>query len=382
MLLILAPRFVNGVILSVTMLLVLIKAAVISRFLSGCCPENPVSGQLYYKGQGLNPKENTIMKNIFLIIFLFCARLVWSDIHEYQLLWEDVANAMTFGYKSHFDITDLTGKPNPSKHITALIETNESWFAIIGPTGFFKIVLDDTTIGYTRNGQFNTRLDLKTETYKLVTQGYTLADPVFLYTQVIKRDKKGQEEILGIIEGNDKNDEEWKKFARSAGEYAILFGELHGPKIAEQLKVYDVPYEKLRYYKDGIYILDPSYTGEIMESPNSLVVSNALEMSNVLVLEVLTRMYYLTVTDKSIKDRLFKAELLRIGIEQYAQTNETVEQSIMTLNNNVQEFIDKKVNQNSPSQRSPIVYEQLWYQSSQSRYRYIQRILPFIRYDY
>ncbi|MDR2537338.1 MAG: hypothetical protein LBC46_03425, partial [Treponema sp.] len=303
------------------------------------------------------------MKSTFFIMFLFYARLVWSDIPEYQLLWEDVANAMTFGYKSHFDITGLTGKSSPSKHITALIETNESWFAIIWPAGFFKIVLDDTTIGYTRNGQFNTRFDLETETYELVTsQGYTLADPVLLYTRVIKRDKQGQEEILGIIEGNGRNNEEWTKFARSAGEYESLRGELHGPKVAEQLKVYDVPYEKLRYYKDGIYTLDPSFTDEIMESPNSLVVSNALEMSNVLLLEVLTRMYYLTVTDESIKNRLFKAELLKIGIEQYAQTNEMVEQSIMTLGNNFQEFMDKKVNQDSPSQRSPILLEQAWYQ--------------------
>lgn len=322
-----------------------------------------------------------------MLIFL-CTRLVWADVSEYQLLWEDLANGMTYGYKSHFDMIELIGKPNPSQSPQALIiKTDISHhFAIMGP-GFFKIIVDDTTVGYTRNGEFNARLDLEAETWELVTQrGYALADPIFLYTTVIERDNQGREKALGIVKGNSRK--QWEDvIARMAGNDSIVLSELHGPKIAKQLKVYAVPYEKLRYFREGIYVLEPGYTAEIVESPDSRVINSTLELSNVSVLEVLTRMYYLTVTDATIKDRLFKAELLKIGIEKYAQANDMVEQAIIILHNNFQEFMDKKVNQkSSPPLLPSSVYERNMKEALQgyqnSRYFYIQGILPFIRYDY
>ncbi|MDR2150057.1 MAG: hypothetical protein LBO67_04435 [Spirochaetaceae bacterium] len=287
---------------------------------------------------------------------------------------------MTYGYKSHFDIIEMEEKTSPSKYSqSTLIETDKSsHFAIMGP-GFFKIVLDDDkTVGYTRNGEFTVILDEETETWKLVTQqGYALADPTILYMRLVKRNKQEQEEIIiDIIEGNGRA--EMHEYAHTLGEDEILSLGLHGPKTATQLKIYDVPYEKLRHYRKGIYVLDSTHTDKIMEHPHSTAISNVLETSNVLILDVLTRMYYLTVTDKTIKNNLFKAELLKIGIEKYAQSNDTLALTLITLAKTVQR-LKSPAQSEAQAEQSLTALVQVYHQS---QYLFIQNLLPFLHSDY
>ncbi|MDR2807513.1 MAG: hypothetical protein LBB43_00725 [Spirochaetaceae bacterium] len=96
---------------------------------------------------------------------------LWPDEGEYQLLWEDLANAMTYGCRSHYDMIALKGKPNPPRYPqSVLIETgNGSHCAIMGGKGFFKVISDDgNTVGYTRNGDFMADTDREMKIGKLV----------------------------------------------------------------------------------------------------------------------------------------------------------------------------------------------------------------------
>ncbi|MDR2807512.1 MAG: hypothetical protein LBB43_00720 [Spirochaetaceae bacterium] len=79
-------------------------------------------------------------------------------------------------------------------------------------------------------------------------------------------------------------------------------------------------------------------------------------------------MYYLAATDQSIKNHLFKAELLKIGLERYAQSNQTVDLAILALGNQSSQRVQS--------------YSMLLYEYKYSCYQYILAILPFIKYEY
>jgi hypothetical protein len=111
-------------------------------------------------------------------------------------------------------------------------------------------------------------------------------------------------------------------------------------------------------------VLEPAYTGEIREQPESQALSKVLETSNVAPLMVITSMYYLAVSDTSIKNNRFKAELLKSGIEHYAQRNDALALALIIGAETVKRL------------KSPVQ----WYY--QSRYLFIQSLPPFLQYDY
>jgi flagellar basal body rod protein FlgG len=205
------------------------------------------------------------------------------------------------------------------KHVQgSLIDTHEtSNFAIQGP-GFFKILIDDKTIGYTRNGNFMLLPDETGNLRLTLWDGqafWLLADEPIIYHIMIK-DKDNN--IIGTSATRNINSLNQQRDSYKT-ETVI---ELNGDKTAEQLKIYNVPYEILRHYRNGIYLTDEN-TSNAEENRESIVISKALEHSNVPILETIIRMYYLIQTDKNIKNRIFKAGLLKIGIERYMQQAET-----------------------------------------------------------
>ena len=81
--------------------------------------------------------------------------------------------------------------------------------------------------------------------------------------------------------------------------------DLDWAKTIDQLKIYDVPYEKLQHFSDGIYILESDYTDEITIHQLSKIYSKCLETSNVWPIEVISRMYLITLNNVNIhKEKL------------------------------------------------------------------------------
>jgi flagellar basal body rod protein FlgG len=300
------------------------------------------------------------------------------------LLFEDLANVTSYGYQSRFDRDTSMGTPVLSNTIQgSLIKTNENEdYAIVG-RGFFKIILPDNTIGYTRNGHFRfSPDDTGNLTLQLYQQGqnYSLADPITFYMAIIKTHNSAiKSNILEVVQTNNINalSPRFKNYVRDNDE--ILITELYAPKIAEQLKVYDVPYDKLQHYHDGIYVLDPHYTDEIVINFESRVMINALEMSTVPVLEVLTRMYYLLSTDETIKNRAFKADMVKIMIQKSTLSNESeiFAEAMLNLEEKLQRFLPRDAYWNYKQDMMDAMQRYLNKQD-----QYIQAILPFIRYDY
>jgi flagellar basal body rod protein FlgG len=139
------------------------------------------------------------MKKIILLL-LFSQRLFsqeFSDellpFDEYMILINDLANSSTNGYKSHMLDINLEKRileRRATKNINfsqgSLLLTNRDLdFAIIGD-GFFKIILSDGSIAYTRNGEF--MIDEKTKELKIINGGYKLFDTIKIehdYSQLV-----------------------------------------------------------------------------------------------------------------------------------------------------------------------------------------------------
>ncbi|MDR1074175.1 MAG: hypothetical protein LBL45_10965 [Treponema sp.] len=343
------------------------------------------------------------MRRIFLALLFFYSQAAYSDAPEYQLLWDDLAHCAEIGYKAHFGGAKRAAEPTLPEHTQMdVVYTGESChFAVIG-RGFFKIVLPDGAIGYTRSGEFNLVLH-ETEDYKLTTkQGYSLADPLVLYWEIKRRffrDAESDpfyEEVVDVIVGRNRNEAN-SAFSRHVMRGAdgkaipskeILEGGLHGGEMAKQLKVYDVPYGRLRHYKDAVYTLDALDDGEIGENHESRVASGCLEMSDVAVLPVLMRMYCLaSAGSEAMRNSAFKAELIKIGIQKYALSHERVDRAIIKLHRRFDEFMDRKGDAGMDARtKPPFDYEKALdleltaYQNE--LYYYIKSMLPFIQYDY
>jgi len=127
--------------------------------------------------------------NKFYILLLICSQFAFSQenpteisyIDELDLLIYDLANSNTNGYKSHMleiDYDNLTAEdilnelhiPRGTRRINfsqgSLHYTNRDFdFAILG-NGFFKIVLYDGTVAFTRNGEF--MIDSRTNEFVLI----------------------------------------------------------------------------------------------------------------------------------------------------------------------------------------------------------------------
>ena len=117
----------------------------------------------------------------FIIIILLFSQYIYADkndlLDEYNLLYTDLLNFSTWGYKSFFDYNSYQANENINISQGSIQITDvPTHFAILGE-GFFKIRLENNLIGYTRNGAFTIDLDGNIRTQK---EGYFLYENIHL----------------------------------------------------------------------------------------------------------------------------------------------------------------------------------------------------------
>jgi flagellar basal body rod protein FlgF len=197
-------------------------------------------------------------------------------INEYNILFNDLKNYETSGYKSSWDIERNKGGDKVNFSQGALMTTeSETNFSILGE-GFFKIKLENGMIGYTRHGDFRMGFDDSESEFTLRTAryGYKLYDSIIIPDNMVRLRLEGN--IL----------------------YAVLF---NGTKIETgQVNVYEIDSEKLIRHKDGFFITSDNYDSQIKK--DSRIVSGCLEMSNVNILQTLMRMYFILCELKNYGD--------------------------------------------------------------------------------
>jgi flagellar basal body rod protein FlgG len=150
-------------------------------------------------------------------------------LNEYKLLYTDLENLYTYGYKSYYSHELNKAIPIINIGQGSIQQTGiPSDFAIVGD-GFLKI---DNKIGYTRNGQFkiNEYGELKTK------DEFSLFEPIFLPEYFLPDTLKINSD--GYI---------FVSIPKNNGELV----ELEVGKII----IYKVPIELLEYYESGIYII-------------------------------------------------------------------------------------------------------------------------------
>ena len=240
-------------------------------------------------------KRKYIFCCICIFVFFSCANNNDKDLlNEYKLLYVDISNIRTWGYKSYFN--NETNKASEKINISqgAPVQTKLETDIAINGEGFFKIRLENDLPGYTRSGNFKIDADGNIATY----DGYLLYDNIsfedlFLPDSIkLTRDH----DVYVTIPGRNGSLTEIK---------------------AGQLLTYKVPGEVLVHYKDSVYIIKDGaeFTEEV--TFDNYIIQGFLEGSNVLTLPVALRMYYiLSVINKNLVPNIeFKKELLRTQIE-------------------------------------------------------------------
>ncbi|MCL2440204.1 MAG: hypothetical protein FWD14_00545 [Treponema sp.] len=243
-------------------------------------------------------------------------------LNEYKLLYIDISNVDTFGYKSYFDIEKNRAAESINLSQGSFIVTQIPSDAAIAGDGFFKIKLENGVIGYTRKGQFRIDSDGNFVTFN---EGYLLYDniklPELFLMETLRITGDGNVSV-SVAEGN------------SRGEISEVE--------AGYIKVYKIPENLLIRYSNNIFILEPG-TEHIEEISDSRIYQGILEYSNVYYLAVVMRMYYIlsVIEDGYITNTDFKKELLKV------------------IFNNI----------TNNSQQEDLLY-------------YTKTILPYLRYDY
>lgn len=265
-----------------------------------------------------NYLKNYNMKMKYKIIFFlfFISYNVFPKdndlLNEYKLLYNDLKNMRTVSYKSYFDNNYNMASENINLSQGALFMTEiYSDVAIVGE-GYFKIRLDNDEIGWTRLGYLAFDNDFNI----IVNYHYSLCDNINLpensIPQSLRITKYGNI-YVNIYDGRNNITE-------------VLVG---------QLLIYNVPNELLIRYSDCIYTLreDSKY---IEDFSNSYIIQGALEISNVLLLPVLLRMYYiLSIINKEFISNIeLKKELIKIQIERIANNNYN-EDLFLSINNSI-----------------------------------------------
>jgi flagellar basal body rod protein FlgF len=263
-------------------------------------------------------------------------------LNDYKLLYIDLSNIKTWGYKSFYngDLNRSNENINISQGALYITENNFDW-AIAGE-GFFKIILDNNIAAYTRNGNFM----VDSNGTIVTSQEYPLYERICL-----------EESFLA----------ESFKITRDHDIYVNIVDE--NQTIVEmkagKLLTYKISNEYLEHYADAIYTIkeNTEYT-EVLTFDN-YIMQGALELSNYELLPVVLRMYYiLSVLNENIMPNIeFKRELLKIQIEKMANSNHLFDEAIFSLNNRInnlditEEYLDNKL-------------------------YYLETILPFIKWDY
>jgi flagellar basal body rod protein FlgG len=213
-------------------------------------------------------------------------------LRDYQLLYIDLLNIKTWGYKSFYN-TD-SNRSGESINISqgSLQMTGNNFDCAIVGEGFFKIRLENNRIAYTRNGAFKTDPD----GVMVTPQGYPLYESIC-------PGKSFLPESFTITRDHD-----------------VYAAETNLGK----LLTYKIPGEYLEYYKDAIYTIKDNADYKEEVTFDNFIIQGALESSNYDLLPVIVRMYYiLSVLDKNMMPNIeFKKELLKIQILRLSATEE------------------------------------------------------------
>lgn len=248
------------------------------------------------------------MKNILFIVcpfFIFISCNNNELLNEYKLLYTDLENLYTYGYKSYYSQEINRATPIINAGQGSLQQTDVTTdFAIIGD-GFFKVKLDNDKIGYTRNGQF--KIDAHGELRTI--NGVSLFEPVVFPEYFIPETIKINSDRYIFV-----------SIPKSNAELIELN--------VGKLNIYKIPIELLEHYKDGIYILKKNTDNETIID-DSKILNEFLEMSNYNLLAVLLRMYYILSkpNNKLISNVEFKKELTKSIIDNIINTEKyTIEE--------------------------------------------------------
>lgn len=237
------------------------------------------------------------MKNISFLLFFEIAFLFFSCnsngtlLEEYKLLYTDLENINTNGYKSYYsdELNMATSQINVTRG-TFVVNEIGSYLAIDG-NGFFKIRLGDE-IGYTKNGQF----DICGNYELLLMNKYPLFDPIFIPINY----------LYNTIYVNANGDVYCEVFnEKDKEEYYV-----------GKIETYEIPNELLVYYKEGIYKLKDTLVNEAVAT-ESKIYNGVLESRNYNIFAVLLRMNYILskLNGNTISNIEFKKELIKILIE-------------------------------------------------------------------
>jgi flagellar basal body rod protein FlgG len=325
---------------------------------------------------------------VLFILFVFSYNAFANDnnlLNEYKLLFNDISNIRTVSYKSYFNIEYNSAFENINMSQGSLFMTEVlSDFAITGE-GYFKIRLENDVIGWTRAGilTIDSNGDIRTN------RGYYLYDNINLPETYIPQS-------LRIT--NDGNI------------YVSIYEERNN--IVEvytgQILIYTIPTELLFRYSETIYIIkqDVEYNEELS---NSRIIQGALEMSNVTLLPVILRMYYIlsVINENLISNIELKKELLKIQIN-YMANYFSLENMLYLGNNNIVNLYDllegsnlfnteNEVNVNDteltlqerllrewlPGRNINRIVSRIDFNIFlDERYLYVVSILPYLKYDY
>jgi flagellar basal body rod protein FlgF len=256
-----------------------------------------------------------------------------SVLEEYKLLYTDLVNIQTYGYKSFYNSQLNTATNTINDAQGALQMTYNPFDCAIQGSGFFKIKLENGQAAYTRNGEFI----VNAEGEFVTKQGYSLFDPLYLEETFMPQTFKIKQ-----------NHSVYVKYADGDG---------NEKKIGEIL-TYNIQPNMLEHFSDAIYIIKETenYTSELTFENNTI--GSCLEMSNYPLLPTLLRMYYiLSIADTGIIPNIeFKKELIKIQIEMCANQNINLEERKIK-DNIVTDYLDDSL-------------------------QYLKDILPFIKYNY
>jgi len=327
-----------------------------------------------------------------LVILPYCIFANDTDLlNEYKLLYTDISNVNTIGYKSYFNILGNKAEEKinfsqGSLMFTGIFED----LAIIGE-GFFKIRLENNVAGYTRAGKFHIDIDGNFVT----PQGFYLYDNVNLQGNFLPESIKiafdGQV-FVTIYEGG---------------------GELREIK-AGQIAIYKIPGDLLIRYNDTIFILKPGaeYTPEKVELNHEFfperMIHKCLEYSNVYYLQAVLRMYYILsiIGDGYIKNIEFKKEMLKLVIENLAN-NYSRDEILLSIDNNIFELyklleesglfdtIEEEVENDNESLEEKLIRRFVPRRNTywvvqrfnaqrflNNQFYFLNSILPYLRFDY
>jgi len=258
--------------------------------------------------------KNKIFIIFLLFIFISCNSIPKSNnnelLSEYKLLYTDLENLYTYGYKSYYSSELNKATPIINAGYSgqgSLLKTGiPTDFAIMGE-GFVKIKLDNNKIGYTRNGNFI----INSNSEFVTNDGFPLFEPI-IFPKLFLPDKIKINRNGYIFVSIPKNN-----------------GELIELEVG-RLNIYKIPTELLEYYKDGIYTLKVTTNSEIIIDDDHIrIFGEFLELSNYQLLPVLLRMYYILSkpNNKSISNIEFKKELMKSIIDNVINTQKyTIEE--------------------------------------------------------